>query len=361
MTSPAAAAPNAAPSTSAPSVSSSSPAPKTSSAPGTSAPSGVSANSAPSSAGSANAPAGNSAAALADQVAGQVSGQSPDSPTDKTNAAAAKQAAEEIRKFKLKINGREEEVDEQTLVRKAQLASAADEKFREAAEMRKSAEQFFETLKTNPKAILMNPEFQQMIGFREIAEEYLGGELKRELMDPVQRELEDLRDFKRKQEEALKSQEQERLTKAQQQELQQLQQRAMQEYDTKITEALQTSSIAKTPEAVSRVVGLMEKALTNGYDLDPATAVAMVQDQYRTDLQAMAGTLDGEQLVKFFGDDIIKKLRKYDLTRIKQQLEPAPVAAPAPAPAAREPKQPSQNPGLRPNEWLDRIAQKAGV
>jgi hypothetical protein len=206
----------------------------------------------------------------------------------------------------------------------------------------------------------MNPEFQQMIGFREIAEEFLGGELKRELMDPVQRELEDLRDFKRKQEEARTNQEKERLTKAQQTELQQLQQRAMQEYDTKITEALQTSSIAKTPEAVSRVVGLMEKALTNGYDLDPATAVAMVQEQYRTDLHAMAGTLDGEQLVKFFGDDIIKKLRKYDLTRIKQQLEPAAPTASAPA-APREPKQTSSNQGLRPQEWLDRITQKAGL
>jgi hypothetical protein len=285
-----------------------------------------------------------------------VSGQEPQAKPQATEAEK-----EAIRRHKLKVNGREIEVDEVEVLRRAQLASAADEKFREAAEMRKSAEQFFETLKTNPKAILMNPEFQQMIGFREIAEEYLGGELKRELMDPVQRELEDLRDFKRKQEDALKSQEQERLTQTQQRELQQLQQRAMQEYDTKITEALQTSSIAKTPEAVSRVVGLMEKALTNGYDLDPATAVAMVQDQYRSDLQAMTSTLDGEQLVKFFGDDIIKKLRKFDLTRIKQQLEPAPAAAPAPSPLAREPKQPSQNQGLRPNEWLDRIAQKAGI
>lgn len=226
--------------------------------------------------------------------------------------------------------------------------------------MRKSAEQFFETLKTNPKAILMNPEFQQLIGFREIAEEYLGGELKRELMDPVQRELEDLRNFKKKQEDGVKEQEQDRLTRTQQTELQQLQQRAMQEYDVQITESLKSSSIAKTPEAVRRVVGLMEKALTNGYDLDPATAVAMVQDQYRSDLQAMAGTLDGEQLVKFFGDDIIKKLRKFDLTRIKQQLQPAPESAPQQFSAPREPKQPSQNQGLRPNEWLERINQKAG-
>ena len=355
MTSPAAAAPIAAPSTSAPSASS---APTPKAAPAASAPPASLGSSAPAQA--KQAPSADSASAVADQVAAQVSGEQPQEQAQQQPLTEAQKEA--IRRHKLKVNGREIEVDEAEVIRRAQLASAADEKFREAAEMRKAAEQFFETLKTNPKAILMNPEFQQMIGFREIAEEYLGTELKRELMDPVQRELEDLRDFKKKQEESLKSQEQERLTKAQQAELQQLQQRAMQEYDTKITEALQTSSLAKTPEAVSRVVAYMEKALANGYDIDPATAVGIVQDQYRADLQAMAGNLDGEQLVKFFGDDIIKKLRKYDLTRIKSQLAPQPQEAAAPPQSApREPKQASSNPGLRPNEWLDRIAQKAGL
>lgn len=351
MTSPAAAAPSAAPATSSspsPTSSSSSAAPKSVSASSPPASSSPGATSAP----STSTPDVNSASALADQVAGQSGAAAPQAQKIETEKEA-------VRRHKLKVNGREIEMDEVEVLRRAQLASAADEKFREAADMRKSAEQFFETLKTNPKAILMNPEFQQMIGFREIAEEYLGSELKRELMDPVQRELEELRDFKTKQQDSVKKQEQDRLTKAQQTELQQLQHRAMQEYDVSITEALKTASLAKTPDAVNRVVAYMEKALSNGYEIDPATAVGIVQDQYRSDLQAMAGNLDGEQLVKFFGDDIIKKLRKYDLTRIKQKLEPQQAAAPAQPAPPREPKQ-AQSSGLRPNEWMDRINQKAG-
>lgn len=280
-------------------------------------------------------------------------------PDDTPAEAAAKEAA---RKLKLKINGREREYDEQEVVRLAQLSAGAHEKFAEAAEMRKQAEQFFETLLKDPKSVLLHPELRDRINMRQIAEEFLGAELQKEMMSPEQRELEELRAFKRQQDEAKAAQEHEQLTKTQQAEMQALQQRAAQEYDRKISEVLSQSNLPKNAYTVKRVAELLHGALTKGYDLDVQTAVDIVRDGYVTDLQSLVGGLDGEPLVKFLGDDLVKKLRKYDLQRLKSQMEPAQPTAPvAQLPVESQRRQPEGERNMRPHEWSEFIRKKAGV
>ncbi len=272
--------------------------------------------------------------------------------------AAAKEAA---RKLKLKINGREMELDEPEVIRRAQLASAADEKFREAADMRKQAEQFFKTLLEDPKSVLMHPEVRDRINFRALAEEYLGAELQKEMMSPEQRELEELRQYKKQQDEARQRSEQEQMTRTQQEEMTKLQQRAAAEYDKKITDVLAQSNLPKTAYTVKRVAELLHGALTKGYDLDVQTAVDMVREGYMTDVQSLVGGLEGESLVKVLGNDIIKRLRKFDLERIKSQLEQT--AAPAPQPVPMQPAAAPRNDAgqfLRPDEWKEALRKKAG-
>jgi hypothetical protein len=67
--------------------------------------------------------------------------------------------------------------------------------------MKKQAEQFFEALMNNPQEVLRHPEIAKKLKLREFAEEFLSAELQNELMDPVERELKELREFKQKQEE----------------------------------------------------------------------------------------------------------------------------------------------------------------
>ncbi len=347
MTTPAASgAPSAGPSTSAPSSApSASPAPATKSAPPTPTVSDGGSASAPGSGG------GDPGAPKADANATQA------------GAAAAEAAAKEAaRKLKLKVNGREMELEEGEVVRRAQLASAADEKFREAAEMRKQAEQFFKALLEDPKAVLMHPDIRDRINFRALAEEYLGAELQKEMMTPEQRELEELRQYKKQQDDARQRSEQEQLTRTQQEEMTRLQQRAAQEYDKKITEVLAQSDLPKTAYTVKRVAELLHGALQKGYDLDIQTAVDMVREGYMTDVQALVGGLEGESLVKLLGGDIVKRLRKFDLERIKAQLDQsaAPAPQPVPAPVATQSRsEPSQF--MRPDEWKEAIRKKAGL
>lgn len=271
---------------------------------------------------------------------------------------------EEIRKHKLKINGREVELDEPELIRRAQLSSAADEKFREASDMRKQAEQFFEAFMSDPKSVLMHPDIKDKINFRQLAEDFLGGELQREMMSPEEIELQELREFKKSQTEQRERSEKETLTRTQREEMTKLQQRAASEYDRKITDVLQQSNLPKNASTVKRVAELLHGALSKGYELDIQTAVDIVRDGYTADVQSLVGDMDGDALVRLLGDGITKKLRKYDLARIKAQLEPqqAQPAAEAGEPRQQAQRKPAEGPQtFRPDQWRERILAKAGI
>ena len=332
------AAPAASGASAAPAPSSSAPAPS----------SGTSSTPSPSSSAPAGASAGTPAAAPKGTSEAKV---------DAQVAAAAK--AEEARKWKLKVNEQEREVTEDELVRRAQLGYSADEKFKEASEMRTAAEKLVQALKTNPLAVLQHPELG--INLRELAESYLAEELQKEMLPPEQRELNDLREWKRKQEEAAQQAEQQRMTTQQQQAFQQHMQRAAQEYDTKITDVLKASNLPKTPYSVKRVAELLKGALEKGYDLDVQTAVDMVRDNYMGDFKAMFGGLKGENLIKFLGDDVAREVRQFDLARIKAQLEAKQTqqaGAGTPPPPRQNDNEPKQ---MRQEEWLEHIRRKAGV
>lgn len=273
----------------------------------------------------------------------------------------AEQVAKEIRKLKGKVNGKEVEWSEEEAIRRLQMESSADERFKQASELRKQAEDFFNTLLADPKSVLMHPDVAKRINFRALAEEFLSGELQREMMTPEQRELAELRSFRQQQEEQQKRTQQEQTTRAQQEQMQRLQAQAAQEYDTEISKVLEASNLPKTPYAVKRVAEIMLNALQKGYEVDAATAVDMVRRGYSTDIQSLVGGLDGEHLIKVLGDDIAKKIRKHDLAALKSKLateQPAAIADKKPSPAkARE----DQQQRLTPDQWREMIFKKAGV
>lgn len=271
---------------------------------------------------------------------------------------------EEIRKMKLKVNGRDVEMDESEVIRRAQLAESAQQRYQEAAQMKKQAEQFFQTLLEDPRSVLMHPEIAQKLNFRELAEEYLSTELKKELMDPVERELEELREFKRKQEEEVQNRQKQEQETVKQRQMREMQQRAAQELDVKITETLKQSNLPKTAYTVKRVAEVLLNAQKNGFDLDIPTAVDMVRDGYNTDLREMIGNLQPDMIVKMFGDDLVKKLRKHDLAQLKAKLKPqeaAPaegVAQPTPTPRQKQDAEPKY---MKQDEWKEAMRKKLGL
>ena len=285
----------------------------------------------------------------------------------KADAGVAKevaaQKAEEIRKWKLKGKSGEVELTESELVRRAQLGLGADEAFQEASKMRKSAESLFEALKADPIAVLKH----LGLNVRDLTEGYLSKELQNEMLSPEQRELSDLREFKRRQEETTQETEKTTAATAKQADFQQSMQRAAKEYDTKISEVLASSNLPKTPYTVKRVAELMKNALQKGYDLDVTTAVDMVREGYMSDFKALFGGLKGAHLAKFLGDDVTKEMRQFDLARIKAKLQVAQggqdgTTAPEKITAPSTPRtRPDGVKQMRQDEWLEHIRKKAGV
>jgi hypothetical protein len=281
------------------------------------------------------------------------------------NAPAGETASEKAerkeaeRRLKLKINGQEKEYSESEVIRKAQLAESADARFKEAAEMRKQVEQFMHTLKTDPKKVLLNPNLG--INFRELAEEYLGSEIRKEMMDPVQRELEELRAWKAEQEESRQKAEESEKTTKQQQEFEQLKSRKAQEYDQKISKVLTEANLPKTAYTVKRVAEVLLNAQRKGYELDLETAVDFVKEGYMTDIQSMFGSLEGDQLFSVLGDGLAKKIRQHDLQKLKAKLQPGSQPAEIAKQAVERASKQPESKALSPDEWKEMIRRKAGV
>lgn len=339
--------PGAAPAASAPSSSpSSSPAPSsspsTSSSPSAPSSSSAPTQSTPSNKGVPNAPGGNAPQGTAEA---------------KVDAAAK---AEEVRKWKLKVNNQEREVTEAELIRRAQLGYSADEKFQKANEIKSQAEDFFRMLKKDPMAVLMHPELG--LDMRNLAENFLAGELKKEMMPPEQRELEELRAYRAEQQQAAEEAQKQQMTQAQQAEFSRAQKRAATEYDTKITEVLQAADLPKQPRTVKRVAETLKAALEKGYDLDIESAVDMVREEYLADFKQMFGGLKGESLTKFLGDDALREVRQFDLARLKARLEGEQLPPVQQNTAPSAPRQNNSEPKqMRQAEWIDSLRKKAGL
>lgn len=218
------------------------------------------------------------------------------------------------RKVRVKVDGKESEVDEDEIVRDYQKFRAADKKFQEAAKLRKDAEALIDLLKNDPVKALEHPSIGK--NFKELAENYLIEQLKREQMTPEQRELMEAR------------QKLEQFEKAQQEQQKQFEEQKMaelanhyeQEYQKSIIDALQNSGLPKTNVTVRRMAYYMHRALEQGYEVSAKDVVSLVKKDYHREIQELLGAADGDILEGLLGD-VSKKLRKMDVHKAKTQLQ----------------------------------------
>jgi len=273
-------------------------------------------------------------------------------------AEKIEQKVEEAR-IRAKVNGKEREYTMEEARRRLELIDGAEEKFQSAAQMRKQVEQFIETLRKDPKKILLNPDLG--INFREIAEEYLGGEVRKEMMDPQQRELEELRGWKADQERMKQEAADNDRTQTEQKQYEAAKLSKLKEYDQKIAKVLSEAQLPKTPYTVKRVAEVLHSAKKKGYELDLATAVDFVREGYLSDLQAMTGGLEGDQLLNLLGGDIAKRIRKHDLAKIRAKVQPeAAMIQEQSQQASPTRSAPKQDKYLTQAEWIDAARKKAG-
>lgn len=217
----------------------------------------------------------------------------------------------------LKVNGRdmEYEVDldnDEELAKYLQKAMAADEKFQEAASIRKQMQQFVQALKSDPLSILSHPELG--INIKDLAERVINNELEDLQKSPEQKRLEQLeRDLKDREDKLKTVEEQKREA-----ELARLEEQAFQELDRDIDEALKTTSLPKSAYVMKRIADTLINANELGYtEVSVKDIMPYVEQMMEQELQEMFGRMPEEVIERLMGQNL-DRVRRSKIAKAKK-------------------------------------------
>lgn len=217
----------------------------------------------------------------------------------------------------LKVNGRdmEYEVDldnDEELAKYLQKAMAADEKFQEAASIRKQMQQFVNALKSDPLSILSHPELG--INIKDLAERVINNELEDLQKSPEQKRLEQLERELKERDEKLKSVEEQKRTA----ELARLEEQAFQELDRDIDEALKTTSLPKSAYVMKRIADTLINANELGYtEISVKDIMPYVEQTMEQELQEMFGRMPEEVIERLMGQNL-DRVRRSKIAKAKK-------------------------------------------
>lgn len=248
-----------------------------------------------------------------------------------TAEETAELAAEEVkvqeppkstkRKFSPKVNGRQLDIDldpnnDEEINKYLSKALAADQKFEEAAQLRKNVENLINELRSNPRAVLTHPDLG--IDIKKFATDILNEEIEDMQKTPEQKELEKLR----KELEGKNKREQELEEEKRTAEMARLQEQAFKQFDDEITEALSKSTLPKSPYVVKRVADLLIEASNLGFtDARVQDIMPIVEQQISAEIQKMFETMPEEMMEQLIGKQNLSRMRKSRLAKMKKSPE----------------------------------------
>jgi hypothetical protein len=225
--------------------------------------------------------------------------------------------------IKFKVNGVDKELPLAKVIQDFQKAEAANERFNKAAELEKQIAAREELFKKDPRKAL------QEMGHNptEVAQQWLEDYLKEQEMSPEQKELNELRKWREDQERTQKEQAESK----QQQEFQAQVEARREELETNVIEAIEKVGLWKDVSTVQQIAAYMGEAFESGMDITPEMAARLVKRDQQNYSKSMYGNLNGEQLFQILGEDGIKKIKEYDLSRVKVPNQQSAEKKPAPA------------------------------
>ena len=237
--------------------------------------------------------------------------------------AASKGGAEQSGTVKeFKINGRVVKVDlsNPTEVEKlVSLGLASNDKFQEAAKLRKEAEDILAAAKTKKSAT----EALKKAGFdskeiKEILEKELAGFYEEEALSPEEKqrraEMEELKRYK--EEEARKKEEESKSAREKEVAAE------MEQLENELLGALGKSSLPRTPILAKWAVQYMSAYDAQGVSLSADQAVKLVEKEFPQLVQSVLSTMDVQGLKQFLGKSLVKQLLDDSVKAVKQAEAP---------------------------------------
>lgn len=269
------------------------------------------------------APAAPSAAPAAEASKAPVDANSTDLTAEDAEVEAAEVGKQEAKsakkKFQLKVNNRMKDVEldmsnDEDIIKYLQKAEASDEKFQEAATLRKQVEQLVSELKKNPLAILKHPELG--IDVKALAQQVLNEEIEDMKLSPEQKRIKELEDALKSKEEKEKKFEEEKSVA----EKAKLEQQAAEDLDEQVTDALSKSNLPKSPYVLRRISDTMLAAMDMGFnDVKVEDIMPFVQEQINGEIQRLFDEAPEDTFEKVMEGIVGKKhLDKYRKNKISK-------------------------------------------
>lgn len=237
------------------------------------------------------------------------------------------------KKVKLKVDGKESVATVEQLVRDRQKYEAANKRFQEAKELYAKGEMSQKQLKDFVSYMKNNTaEAMKHLGIdpRQFAESLLMEAIQYEQMSQEQRELiEAKKKLSTYESEAKTRQEQEKRAEFQRQV-----ETERKRYDQEFAKALQSADLDPDPFVIARLAQYMQGALKAGRrDASPMDFVENLKQDFHKQSVGYLKRIPGEKLLEMIPPEIIDKIRKADMARVKTMP-----TAPAPQPKPYQPR-----------------------
>lgn len=219
------------------------------------------------------------------------------------------------KKRKYKVNGRDVEIEEDKLDEYVQRGLGAQEKFTEAAKYRRQAQILTELLQRDPLALVSQAAKLQGKDARKMVEEWLWkNHIELETKSPEERE----KILERRELERLREQEKTAKEKEREALFEKAKTVYSQHFERDIIKALETGGIPKTPRSVERMAQYLLQARQVGVRLGAADVLPLVKQDIEKEFKELVGSMQGESLANFLGEDVMKNVRDFEVARLKK-------------------------------------------
>lgn len=229
-----------------------------------------------------------------------------------------------------------------TMVSSYKAQKTSDIATRNAKQQEKLVKEIAEMIQTNPFELLKRAGYDP----RQLAEEYLTQAIEEDMLPENEKELRKVRYEK----EELERQYKEELSRREQEQMDVAIQQAQQEISNNIIDALENSSLPKSPEVVKRIANYMLIAEQKGINVNPKQVIPLVEEDFRNLNSQILRSLDPTKRISYIGEDLLKQIRQDDLARLKTSQSQSSQSVP-------KSKQPT-NKKITKEEWRKELAER---
>lgn len=260
------------------------------------------------------------------------------------NGASEKDVQDMIRKFNIKVDGKEQEVeidlsDEEAIIKELQLARMGQKRAQEKSELENATAQFLRDMRANPFKALkqLDPEFDEMSYVNEFVEKLI----KENEMTPEEKEQARIRE----EYEQLKAEKERYQKEAQERKQQEEVAQILSQIKSEIEEVLTADEdLNVSDKAISLVAAEMDRAWkTHKVDLNPKQALDVVKKRLQKEYEDSTNMFKStDSMKKYMGNNLLEKLRE-DRAKIaekQQQVKSAKVQAATQKQASEKPNKP---------------------